>query len=330
LEEIEKEYDEKYGEKIKNKYTLDYDECDNAEITEDLDIEINFFLNLISNEEIIKRVLERIGINPNLMPIEKINKKRIDGAYDVLYKLSDDKCNIDCENYKELIEAYYRYIPYVTNKNITKTEIKTYIDNLDVVKNIYDTYSCIIKHKNKSPSYMKPLFVYNALDTDINVLDNIKNKDEFNNILSMVNNNPLVKNNIKCIYKLHNKKQRKIYEENTKDIKDKKLLFHGSPITNWFSILKNGFYIDSKKAGVPVNGKAYGNGVYFSDASSYSYNYCSMQNYDYTGFLLLGICEVALCEKSYKTSPIFVIFNTNQYDFKYLICIDTKKNKKIA
>ncbi len=99
-------------------------------------------------------------------------------------------------------------------------------------------------------------------------------------------------------------------------------------MTNWFSILKNGLYIDSKKAGVPVNGKAFGNGLYFSDDASYSYNYCKQGNYDKTGYLLLGICEVALCEKSYKTSPIFVIFNDCQYDFRYLICIETKKHSQ--
>lgn len=330
----EKEYNEIYEDKINNKYTLNYDECvinetiDDITI-DDINIEIKFLLNLISNEEIIKKVLEQIGIDPKLMPIEKINKKRIDGAYEILYKLNTNNYDVNCDNYKDLIEAYYRYIPYVTNKNINKTEIKTFIDNLDIVKNIYDTYSSIIKHKNKSPSYMKPIFIYKSLDIDIKLLDNIEDKNEFCNIFNIINNNPLIINNIKYIYKLHNKKQRKIYEENTSNISNKKLLFHGSPITNWFSILKNGFYIDSKKVGVPVNGKAYGDGVYFSDSSSYSYDYCNNKKYDNTEFLLLGICEVALCEKSHKASPIFVIFNTNQYDFKYLICIDTKKKNKI-
>jgi hypothetical protein len=126
---------------------------------------------------------------------------------------------------------------------------------------------------------------------------------------------------IQAIYEIYNEKQNKIYDEHTKDIADKRLLFHGSPITNWFSILKNGLYINPNKAGVKINGKAYGNGIYFSDNIAFSHGYCFVNSNYNADVSILGVFEVALCNKCYKTSPIFVIFNTVQYVPRYLVCI---------
>lgn len=92
----------------------------------------------------------------------------------------------------------------------------------------------------------------------------------------------------------------------------------------WFSILKNGFYINPTTVGVKINGKAYGNGIYFSDSLIFSFSYCNMNNYDKSGFAILGLCEVVLCDKSVSNSPIFVIFNTNQYTFRYLLVVQNK------
>ncbi len=205
---------EKYKEKIDNKYCLDLDLVDKNK-EKDLSTEIMFLMNLISNEEILVHALQNTGLDTKLMPIEKINMRRINGAYEVLYKLNNHDANN--KEYEDLIEEYYKYIPYVINKKITAKNLNSYFDSLDIIRNIYNTYSSIIKHKNK-PAYEKPNIVHGALGMEITLLEkNDKYFDEHNILKYLLKNNNY---NIKYICKINNEKQSNIYKENTKDIKD--------------------------------------------------------------------------------------------------------------
>lgn len=71
------------------------------------------------------------------------------------------------------------------------------------------------------------------------------------------------------------------------------LLWHGSPTTNFYSILKKGLLIAPPQA--PVSGYMFGKGIYFADMASKSGNYCSPAP-GKPGLLLL--CEVALGESN--------------------------------
>jgi hypothetical protein len=57
-----------------------------------------------------------------------------------------------------------------------------------------------------------------------------------------------------------------------KDLHNKKLLWHGSRLTNFVGILSQGLRIAPPEA--PVTGYMFGKGVYFADMSSKSANYC--------------------------------------------------------
>jgi poly [ADP-ribose] polymerase len=71
---------------------------------------------------------------------------------------------------------------------------------------------------------------------------------------------------------------------------NKRMLWHGSRLSNWASILKNGLRIAPKEA--PVTGYMFGKGVYFADSSSKSANYCFATPEEPDGLLVL--CDVAL------------------------------------
>jgi poly [ADP-ribose] polymerase len=71
---------------------------------------------------------------------------------------------------------------------------------------------------------------------------------------------------------------------------NKRMLWHGSRLSNWGSILKNGLRIAPKEA--PVTGYMFGKGVYFADSSSKSANYCFATPDESDGLLVL--CDVAL------------------------------------
>lgn len=77
---------------------------------------------------------------------------------------------------------------------------------------------------------------------------------------------------------------------------DKRLLWHGSRTTNFGGILSQGLRIAPPEA--PVNGYAFGKGVYLADISSKSAQYCAPGMSGRTGLLLL--CEAELGKPMYE------------------------------
>eukprot|EP01054_Gregarina_sp_Poly1_P001234 Gregarina_sp_Poly_1__1233@NODE_12_length_23383_cov_104_521445_g10_i0_p3_GENE_NODE_12_length_23383_cov_104_521445_g10_i0NODE_12_length_23383_cov_104_521445_g10_i0_p3_ORF_typecomplete_len1084_score177_26PARP/PF00644_20/3_3e36PARP_reg/PF02877_14/1_9e03PARP_reg/PF02877_14/2_2e22WGR/PF05406_15/3_5WGR/PF05406_15/4e06PADR1/PF08063_12/6_8e03PADR1/PF08063_12/1_3e08zfPARP/PF00645_18/2_9e06G7MTase/PF12803_7/1_6e03G7MTase/PF12803_7/0_043DZR/PF12773_7/9_4DZR/PF12773_7/71DZR/PF12773_7/3_4e03DZR/PF12773_7/1_8e len=74
------------------------------------------------------------------------------------------------------------------------------------------------------------------------------------------------------------------------DISNKKLLWHGSRLSNWAGILTSGLRIAPPEA--PVSGYMFDKGVYFADLISKSAQYCHASTDQSRAFLLL--CEVSL------------------------------------
>lgn len=71
-------------------------------------------------------------------------------------------------------------------------------------------------------------------------------------------------------------------------------LFHGSPIYNWSSILRNGLKCTNKE--MLLNGSVYGNGIYLSKNLSTSYGYAGNN-------CIIAICELpASCKQYIKNS----------------------------
>jgi poly [ADP-ribose] polymerase len=78
--------------------------------------------------------------------------------------------------------------------------------------------------------------------------------------------------------------------------KNRRLLWHGSRTTNFGGILSQGLRIAPPEA--PVNGYAFGKGVYLADVSTKSANYCNPSMSGNVGLLLL--CEVELSRPMYE------------------------------
>jgi hypothetical protein len=285
----------------------------------ELNPEVTYLMTLIADEMIINKTLERLQIDPKRMAINKINEMRINKAEEILHELNTMMFNktITSDIINSLSEEYDRYIPHIHQQLLNTTLIvATNIENVKVIKNIYDTYKSIIKNKKSGKLYEKHMTVYDALNIKISVLTSTNNN--YDTVMRAINFDKNTSNIVR-IYELFDEERNEKFNKN--GISDKKLLFHGSPVTNWFSILKNGLYIDSKRAGVPVNGKAYGNGIYFSDQLSFSLDYSKINSYDESKVYILGLFEVALDAKAYKGSPIFVIFNAEHYVFRYLVLV---------
>ena len=85
----------------------------------------------------------------------------------------------------------------------------------------------------------------------------------------------------------------------------KHFLFHGSSISSWYPIVKNGLKVMSGTA-MMANGAAHGNGIYFSDNFNMSYGYSGRGIVG--GMSVVGVFEVLEDPEKYKkTSGIYVI-----------------------
>lgn len=108
--------------------------------------------------------------------------------------------------------------------------------------------------------------------------------------------NPIQSSKIVAIYDVIPHKQKEVYEEYLKTVKDSKesLLFHGSTNCNWISIIKNGLLLNPNAR---ICGKAYGHGTYFANNSDKSAGYGSQKgSYWAKGdkdYAVMGIYRVA-------------------------------------
>ncbi|VDO05927.1 unnamed protein product [Rodentolepis nana] len=80
--------------------------------------------------------------------------------------------------------------------------------------------------------------------------------------------------------------------ESFQDYGTRRLLWHGSRMTNWMGILGRGLKIAPPEA--PCTGYMFGKGVYFADCASKSANYTHAHISDNVG--LMALCEVSLGE----------------------------------
>lgn len=133
---------------------------------------------------------------------------------------------------------------------------------------------------------------YNQLKTDIGVLD--RDSKEFKIIQDYVRNTHAQTHTnysleIEEVYTIKRHGEEKRYKP-FKKLPNRKLLWHGSRLTNFAGILSQGLRIAPPEA--PVTGYMFGKGIYFADMVSKSANYCCTSSASPTGLLML--CEVAL------------------------------------
>jgi len=279
-----------------------------AKATDDDDAAINLddtiegrlrsFLDLISNDKLLNDTLVRLKVDPKKMPLGKISNDQLNKA---LVLLEGIKKKIDAkEDISTVVNAvsteYYTYMPYSSGRNRPPllddlSLIEACIEAIEEMKNVCVTYN-IIKNSNK---LSRLTCVYNGLDATISALD--KNSAIYGELVKYVANTHAPTHNCKLqvidMYTV-SKASDVEYDTFTKDMKNKTLLFHGSPIVNWCSIIKNGLLLDPSKLGVVITGKMFGYGIYWANAISKSFNYCG--SYSTNGIAVLAIGEVALGE----------------------------------
>jgi hypothetical protein len=91
------------------------------------------------------------------------------------------------------------------------------------------------------------------------------------------------------VFEVHRGLERQRFEP-FEQLPNRRLLWHGSRITNFMGILSRGLHVAPKEA--PQTGYMFGKGIYFADVASKAAQYCHATPQRPWGLLLL--CEVAL------------------------------------
>ena len=112
--------------------------------------------------------------------------------------------------------------------------------------------------------------------------------------------------------------------------------WHGSPMVNWHSILRNGLknYSNTKNM---KNGAVYGNGIYLAPDSGTSYWYCSPNRSDTwnlsmfnesKGLYCLALCQILNHPKLKAADPYFVVPTESWVMIRYLFVFNTVHSRK--
>ncbi|XP_055949557.1 poly [ADP-ribose] polymerase 1-like [Argiope bruennichi] len=263
---------------------------------------------LIFDIEAMKKAMVEFEIDLKKMPLGKLSKKQMEMAYKVLGEAQ--QILVTGANNAKITDASNRFFtliphdfgmkkpPLLDNEEI----IKSKIEMLDSLMEIEFAYNLLKEEHNESKDPVDEH--YEKLKTDIEPLP--KDSKEFDLVQTyMKNTHAQTHDNYKLkiqeVFKINRHGEKDKYKK-FKDLHNKKLLWHGSRLTNYVGILSQGLRIAPPEA--PVTGYMFGKGVYFADMVSKSANYCFTSKKNNTGLLLL--CEVALGDMYERTKAEFV------------------------
>lgn len=235
----------------------------------------------------------KYDLDTDQIPLGKISKEQIETASTVLGELSAllEK-NATQDEFIAASNHFYMMIPHafgIGRPVVIKTAemIQQKRDMLEHLKEIEFTYSLL----QESDEHKNPLDgLFEKMNAEISPLD--RKSNDYQHIVNCVKQtNCSEYDEERSLKKVMNifKVERPGEEQRFMQLENRKLLWHGSRLTNFVGILSNGLKITPPEA--IQNGASCGRGVYFADAVAKSVSYSS-HNENHTGLLLL--CEVAL------------------------------------
>ena len=270
-----------------------------------LDEDVMDLIRLIYNKKILDDNLHEIGYDSKKMPLGKLSSATLTHGLNILKEIEDElnNKNPNKEKLTKLSSQFYSQIPHnfgfkkMCNFLIdSKEKIKEKIDmisslgDMKITLHLLETADSDKEFENQEEKHLYDC--YKKLNCDIR---SISKNEEIYSKLNKYLTAKINSDNDDDYYYGNKLSLIKAYEINRlgesqkfKDYGNKKLLWHGSRITNFVGILSQGLRIAPPEA--PSSGYLYGKGVYFADMSQKSSHYCYPVNNE--ALILLG--EVSL------------------------------------
>ncbi len=226
----------------------------------------------------IAKIVERLQTMAKIAVAENytissnsVTKKMVEEAQNILNILSMQK---DIDNFNRNLLELFRTIPRKMKKvsenlAVTKNDFSEIVqreqDLLDVMK------SQVVQNKvleNDVESNDTKQTILEALGLEIKEITDAENRE----IKQLLGSSA---HKFYQAWKVVNKKTQKVFDEFVakENIKNRKLLYHGSRSENFWSIINNGLLL---RPNAVITGKMFGNGIYLSNDADKSLGYTSL------------------------------------------------------
>ncbi|XP_031638339.1 poly [ADP-ribose] polymerase-like [Contarinia nasturtii] len=297
-------------------YHLDIDfginrKMPNTFVNSKLSLPVYQLMEMLFNINQMENMMLGCDVDLKQMPLGKISAQGIRSAMTVLRDIVQlIRQNDSYSQLREASNKFYTLIPHAFG--IKRPPV---INSIDVVNAKNEMLESLLNMEliygfleGENGEKTNPLDAcYLKLKADIVAVD--KNSDEFKKIneIAKTTHGPTHKNYRLEVLEIF--KVRRHGEDNRfqawQGVSNQRLLWHGSRLMNFVSILSNGLKVAPPEA--THTGYMFGKGIYFADAISKSANYCMTDKTNDIGLILL--CEVALGQCQYQYAANHKITN---------------------
>jgi len=274
------------------------------DVASNLPAPVERLMALLFDEEMMKRTMMEMEVDLEKMPLGNLSQKQIKRGYGALTELQDMLGNAALDEFdrKQAIlgasNKFYSIIPQsfgtkgLSEKWLIDTEEKL-LEKLRLVESLLELEIAVGMINSKgSEEESAGEARYRQLRTDLSPI--AEGSEEWSLVNKYMQNTHGKTHtgyslSITDLFSVEREGESARFKPHSKD-PNRQLLWHGSRLSNWASILSQGLRIAPPEA--PVTGYMFGKGVYFADASSKSANYCMATPQSNEALLLLS--EVAL------------------------------------
>ncbi|KAK3842766.1 MAG: poly polymerase catalytic domain-containing protein [Linnemannia gamsii] len=263
-------------------------------------------VSMIFNTKMMDQQMMELDYDAKKMPLGKLAKATILGGYEVLKKIAEiiiePRSSTIQRQLSDLSSDFYTVIPHAFGMRVppiinSAQMLKTKLEMLEALGEI-EIAQKLLKDNKK----LEEALTVNPLDQrytslKLNKLEPMdRDSDRFKLIEQFVRNShgkthSHYKLAIDEVFDLDREGEQDRFNDAGFDkLHNRRLLWHGSRLTNYVGILSQGLRIAPPEA--PVTGYMFDKGAYFADCVSKSAGYCFTNSHNNTGLMLL--CEVAL------------------------------------
>jgi len=242
--------------------------------TSTLSKSVQQLISLLFNINTMKDTLKEMEIDIKKMPLGKLTKKQIKEGYDVLKQIETE---LNGKNKKSVLSKlssrFYTLVPQAFGRRVPPT-----IDDSETLRSKMNLLEALADIEIATNIIKEGKGQYNIIDSNY---EKLKCKmepvsptsDEFKDVLKYVKNSQHGGQKIQLLELFKIERENEAYRfEPTKAYGNRRLLWHGSRLTNFAGILSQGLRIAPPEA--PVTGYRFGKGIYFADIMTLSSNYC--------------------------------------------------------
>ncbi|XP_062916245.1 poly [ADP-ribose] polymerase 2 isoform X1 [Mobula hypostoma] len=259
-----------------------------------LDHRLQELMKLICDIKAMEEMVLQMKYDTRKAPLGKLTTEQIKAGYCSLRKIED--CLNRNVTGKALLEAcneFYTRIPHDFGLKTpplirTRKELQEKISLLEALSDIEVAIGVVKKDQNSTENPLDRH--YHSLQCSLQPLDHSSHQFQVIEKYLQSTHAPThneYKMKLLEVFEVARESEKEVFRS---DLGNRRLLWHGSRMSNWVSILNRGLCITPPEA--PVTGYMFGKGIYFADMSSKSANYCFATREQDLGLLLL--CEVAL------------------------------------